>query len=120
MPVASTSGSSWLAWVRSGRRRKTRPSPAAWKTACGRTTPSLHSPPSFAKGDPNAPPLDSESLPGLLDRYRVAYVLVGGLAAVAPGAMRATFDIDNEIDGLYSARSGGGENHVAAINPRIA
>ena len=45
-------------------------------------------------GDPNAPPLDSESLLGLLDRHRVAYVLVGGLAAVAHGAMRATFDID--------------------------
>ena len=45
-------------------------------------------------GDPNAPPLDSGSLLGLLDRHRVAYVLVGGLAAVAHGAMRATFDID--------------------------
>ena len=44
-------------------------------------------------GDPNAPPLDSESLLGLLERHRVAYVLVGGLAAVAHGAMRATFDI---------------------------
>ena len=45
-------------------------------------------------GDPNAPPLDSESLLGLLDRHRVSYVLVGGLVAVAHGAMRATFDID--------------------------
>ena len=45
-------------------------------------------------GDPDAPPLDSESLVGLLDRHGVAYVLVGGLAAVAYGAMRATFDVD--------------------------
>ena len=45
-------------------------------------------------GDPDAPPLDSESLVRLLDRYGVAYVLVGGLAAVAHGAMRATFDVD--------------------------
>ena len=44
--------------------------------------------------DPDAPPLDSESLVSLLDRYGVAYVLVGGLAAVAHGATRATFDID--------------------------
>ena len=45
-------------------------------------------------GDPDAPPLDSESLVGLLDRHAVAYVLVGGLAAIAHGAMRATFDVD--------------------------
>ena len=45
-------------------------------------------------GDPDAPPLDSESLVALLDRHRVAYVLVGGLAAVAHGAIRATFDVD--------------------------
>ncbi len=45
-------------------------------------------------GDPDAPPLDSESLVGLLHRHRVAYVLVGDLAAVAHGAMRATFDVD--------------------------
>ena len=45
-------------------------------------------------GDPDAPPLDSESLVGLLHRHGVAYVLVGGLAAVAHGAMRATFDVD--------------------------
>ena len=44
--------------------------------------------------DPDAPPLDSESLVSLLDRHGVAYVLVGGLAAVAHGATRATFDID--------------------------
>ena len=45
-------------------------------------------------GDPDAPPLDSESLVGLLDRHGVAYVLVGGLAAIAHGATRATFDVD--------------------------
>jgi hypothetical protein len=45
-------------------------------------------------GDPDAPPLDSESLVGLLDRHAVAYVLVGGLAAIAHGATRATFDVD--------------------------
>ena len=61
-------------------------------------------------GDPNAPPLDAESLLRLLDRRRVAYVLVGGLAAVAHGAMRATFDIDivprwkpDNLDALASA-----------------
>ena len=61
-------------------------------------------------GDPDAPPLDSESLLGLLERHRVAYVLVGGLAAVAHGAMRATFDIDivprwkpDNLDALASA-----------------
>ena len=64
MPVASIFGSSWLTRVRSGRRRPTRRSPVAWKTARERTTPSPHSLPSFAMGDPNAPPLDSESLRG--------------------------------------------------------
>ena len=50
--------------------------------------------PNFAVGDPDSPPLDSEALVGLLARHGVDYVLVGGLAAVAHGAMRATFDID--------------------------
>ena len=45
-------------------------------------------------GDPDAPPLDSESLVDMLDRHGVAYVLVGGLAAIAHGAVRATFDVD--------------------------
>ena len=57
-------------------------------------------------GDPDAPPLDSESLVGLLDRHGVAYVLVGGLAAVAHGAPRATFGIDivprRELDNLQA------------------
>ena len=45
-------------------------------------------------GDPDAPALDTESLLGLLDRRGVDYVLVGGVAAVAHGSARATFDID--------------------------
>lgn len=45
-------------------------------------------------GDPDAPPLDSEALVNLLAAHGVVYVLVGGLAAVAHGAARATFDID--------------------------
>ena len=61
-------------------------------------------------GDPDAPPLDSEALVRLLARHGVDYVLVGGLAAVAHGAMRATFDIDivprwetGNLEGLASA-----------------
>ncbi len=45
-------------------------------------------------GDRGAPALDSEALVRLLDRHRVAYVLIGGIAAVVHGATRATFDID--------------------------
>lgn len=45
-------------------------------------------------GEKNAPPLDTESLVRLLAHHGVAYVLVGGAAAVAHGSMRATFDID--------------------------
>jgi hypothetical protein len=45
-------------------------------------------------GDPDAPPLDTESLVRELARHRVAYVLVGGVAAVAHGATRGTFDLD--------------------------
>ena len=40
----------------------------------------------FAVSDPDAPPLDSESLVSLIDRHGVAYVLVGGLAAVFAAA----------------------------------
>ena len=47
--------------------------------------------PASARLDPGS---DSESPVGLLDRHGVAYVLVGGLAAVAHGATRATFDIE--------------------------
>ena len=46
------------------------------------------------RASPRLYPLDSESLVSLLDRHGVAYVLVGGLAAVAHGATRATFHID--------------------------
>jgi hypothetical protein len=45
-------------------------------------------------GDPDAPPLDTEALIGLLHEHRVAYIVVGGIAAVAHGATRATFDLD--------------------------
>jgi hypothetical protein len=45
-------------------------------------------------GDPDAPPLDTEALIGLLDEHGVAYIVVGGIAAVAHGATRATFDLD--------------------------
>ena len=63
------------------------------RTVCGPTTRSPLWRPNFAVSDPDAPPPDSESLVSLLDRHGVAYVLVGGLAAVAHGATRATFDI---------------------------
>jgi len=45
-------------------------------------------------GDPNAPPLQAKELLALLDQHGVDYVLVGGLAAIAYGSARATFDID--------------------------
>lgn len=45
-------------------------------------------------GDPLAPPLQARDLLALLDSHGVKYVLVGGLAAIAYGATRATFDID--------------------------
>jgi len=45
-------------------------------------------------GDPSAPPLDPEALFRLLDRHRVSYVIVGGLAATIHGATRVTFDVD--------------------------
>lgn len=48
----------------------------------------------YDMGNPNAPPLNTEALVRLLDNRGVAYVLVGGVAAVAHGATRATFDID--------------------------
>ena len=45
-------------------------------------------------GDPYSPTLQAKELLALLDRYEVDYVVVGGLAAIAHGAARATFDID--------------------------
>lgn len=45
-------------------------------------------------GDPKAPPLQVEMILGLLAEHAVDYVIVGGLAAVASGASRVTFDID--------------------------
>lgn len=45
-------------------------------------------------GDPNAPPLRTEQLLRLLASHGVAYIIVGGLAAVVHGAGRVTFDID--------------------------
>jgi hypothetical protein len=44
--------------------------------------------------DPDAPPLQAGELLQLLDRHRVRYVVVGGLAATVHGATRVTFDID--------------------------
>jgi hypothetical protein len=41
-----------------------------------------------------APPLDRATLLGSLNRHRVRFVLVGGLAAQAHGASRATQDAD--------------------------
>lgn len=38
--------------------------------------------------------LDVRRILEVLDRYRVDYVLVGGLAAAAHGATRATYDLD--------------------------
>jgi hypothetical protein len=45
-------------------------------------------------GDPDAPPLDTEALVALLHEHGVVYVVVGGIAAVAHGATRGTFDLD--------------------------
>lgn len=45
-------------------------------------------------GDPDAPQLQAKELFALLDRYKVDHVVVGGLAAIAHGSARATFDID--------------------------
>lgn len=45
-------------------------------------------------GDPNAPALQVAELVGLLDRHRVRYVVVGGLAGTVHGSARVTFDID--------------------------
>jgi hypothetical protein len=42
----------------------------------------------------DAPPLDVERLVALLDRHRVEYLLVGGVAAIAHGATRPTVDFD--------------------------
>ena len=44
--------------------------------------------------DPTAPPLQAGEILRILDRSRVRYVLIGGLAATAHGATRVTFDID--------------------------
>ena len=85
-PAASTCESSCPTRAHSARRQPTQRSLAASRTACGPTTRPLLWRPSFAVSDPDAPPLDSESLVSLLDRHGVAYVLVGGLAAVAHGA----------------------------------
>lgn len=45
-------------------------------------------------GDPHGPPLQAGELLQILDRNRVRYVLIGGLAATVHGATRVTFDID--------------------------
>lgn len=50
--------------------------------------------PSFAVGDPGAPPLQVEQLFRLLDFHDVRYVVVGGLAGTVYGSSRVTFDID--------------------------
>lgn len=45
-------------------------------------------------GDPNAPPLRAAEIFSVLDREKVRYVVVGGLAGTVHGATRVTFDID--------------------------
>ena len=45
-------------------------------------------------GDLSAPPLLAADLFRLLDRHKVRYVVVGGLAGTVHGAARVTFDID--------------------------
>lgn len=45
-------------------------------------------------GDPNAPVLQVEELVRLLERHKVQYVIVGGLAGTVHGSVRGTFDID--------------------------
>jgi hypothetical protein len=44
--------------------------------------------------DPDAPPLDADALIGALDRNKVSFVAVGGLAAQWQGAQRPTKDLD--------------------------
>jgi molybdenum cofactor biosynthesis enzyme MoaA len=44
--------------------------------------------------DPDAPPLDSQTLVETLERHGVAYVAVGGIAAQWQGASRPTLDMD--------------------------
>jgi hypothetical protein len=44
--------------------------------------------------DPDAPPLDPEALIAALERHRVAFVAVGGLAAQWQGVERPTKDMD--------------------------
>lgn len=45
-------------------------------------------------GDPDAPPLDAETLIATLRDCGVEYVIVGGIGAIIHGANRATFDLD--------------------------
>jgi hypothetical protein len=44
--------------------------------------------------DPDAPPLDADALIGALQRHKVSFVAVGGLAAQWQGAQRPTKDLD--------------------------
>ena len=43
---------------------------------------------------PQGPDFDPDLILSILDRHKVEYVLVGGMAARAHGATRATADID--------------------------
>jgi len=45
-------------------------------------------------GDPDAPPLDTETLIATLRDCGVEYVIVGGIGAIIHGANQATFDLD--------------------------
>lgn len=45
-------------------------------------------------GNPDAPPLDTERLILTLAEHGVAYVIVGGIAAIMHGSTSATFDFD--------------------------
>jgi hypothetical protein len=44
--------------------------------------------------DPDAPPLDPDALISALERHKVSFVAVGGLAAQWHGAQRTTKDLD--------------------------
>ena len=44
--------------------------------------------------DPDAPPLNTETLIAALDQCGVQYVIVGGIGAIIHGANTATFDFD--------------------------
>lgn len=58
------------------------------------------------------PPLDIDRLLETLERHRVDYLLVGGVAAIAHGAVRPTVDLD-----CLARRGGDNLKRLAAATP---